>query len=148
MDTDTAGAERAELTAAWVEYLGSFDWDYAVDIGSRVPVSVAMGRRRVRCWLRALGPRAYCAVILARGRIEGRLHAHVLLGGVGRRPGTESWVKAEAWRYVGLATVQPYSPRRGVRGGMIAYRVADQDHDPGDLTLIGSLKRYVPRRRR
>jgi hypothetical protein len=148
MDPDTAATDRAGLTAAWVEYLGSFDWDYAVDIGFRVPVRVATGRRRVRCWLRALGPRAYAAVILARGRIEGRLHAHVLLGGVGRRPGTESWVKAKAWRYVGRAVVQPYSPRVGPRGGMIAYRVADQDHDPGDLTLLGQLRRYRPRRRR
>ena len=136
------------VTAAWVDWLGRMDWDYAVDLTFRVPTSVARGRRKVRRWLRALGSKAYGAAIFARGRIGGRWHAHVLLGGVGRKPGTEAAIRSQAWRYCGRTTVEPYSPRKGPRGGMIQYRVADQDHDLGELTLMGAPRPYHPRRRR
>jgi hypothetical protein len=140
-------ASSQSQRAAWATYLQTMDWDFAADLSFRWPVSTARARRAVTQWVRGISSRAFAAVILAKGRVEGRLHCHVLLGGIGRRPRPAVAIRLVRWRY-GWAALTPYSPRSGPRGGMIRYRVVVQDCDPNEITLVGEPLAYRPRLRR
>lgn len=128
----------AARRAAWARWLRTFRWSYFATPTFRHPVSEHAARRAVAAWLDALGPRVYAAVTVERGRVEGRLHAHVLLGGLSRRPGAEVALQ-RSWPRGRLA-VAPY---RG-SGGAARYLCKN---DPDAVDLLGTPKLYRPRRR-
>ena len=150
-DDDAARwADTRRLREGWIGWLKTIRWAYAVDVTFTTPVAQAQVRRAVRRWLRTLGTEVYGVVIPAVGK-GGRLHGHVLVGGVARTPVVEG-AMVKAWgqgriRGRGRITVKPYTPKPGPRGGVVRYRIDDQDHDPADITLIGTPLPYKPRPR-
>jgi hypothetical protein len=145
---DEEGAARARearrLRNEWIGWLETFRWAYAVDVSFRTEVSAAQVRRAVRRWLRGLGRHAYGVVIPAVGD-GGRVHGHVLVGGVARTP-TVREAMVTTWGR-GLITVASYTPKRGACGGLVRYRIMHQDHDPGEIMLFGKPLPYKPRKR-
>jgi len=70
------GRHCREAMARW---LRTFRWSFVATPTFRQPVSEAAARWAVAAWLAPLGPAVYAAVAVERGRVEGRVHAHVLV---------------------------------------------------------------------
>lgn len=129
-----AVAQRREAMSRW---LRGFRWSFFATPTFRWPVSEQAARRAVADWLAPLGPKVYAAVAVERGRLEGGLHAHVLLGGLPRRAGAEVALQL-GWRR-GRIAVERY---RG-RGGAACYLCKD----PDSVELLGIPQAYRPRKR-
>jgi hypothetical protein len=136
----SSAEEHAALAArrdAMARWLRGFRWSYFATPTFRWPVGEDAARRAVAEWLGPLGPQVYAAVAVERGRVEGRLHAHVLLGGLPRRAGADVALRL-GWQR-GHIVVQPY---RG-RGGAARYLCKD----PEAVELVGTPQPYHARRR-
>lgn len=148
LDEEAEHAALAQRREAMARWLRGFRWSFFATPTFRWPVSEDAARRSVAEWVGALGPRVYAAVAVERGRVsageavegwcvDGRLHAHVLLGGLRRRAGADAALRL-GWRR-GRIVVQPY---RG-RGGAAWYLCKD----PAGVDLLGTPQPYRPRTR-
>lgn len=124
---------------AWARWLRGFHWSYFATPTFRLPVSEQAARQAVAQWLAPLGPKVYAAVAVERGRVEGRIHAHVLLGGLPRRQGADVALRL-GWGGRGRIAIEPY---RG-RGGAARYLCKQ----PDAVDLLGTPQLYRPRHRR
>jgi hypothetical protein len=140
-----------KVTAAWVEWLRSLDWQYFSTLSFGYPVQPSQARRAVEEWLapptqpdpvdeglpEAPRPQAYAALGLQRGPVGGLIHVHALVGGVRRVPLTETHLRGR-WRK-GDALVEGYRPRLGG----VEYMVRQADV----IELVGTPVPYRLRRR-
>ena len=109
---------NADLTEAHGEWLNTFAWNWLVTGTFRYPVSSIACSRAVRQYmeaLRAVAAAPYCAWMSERHR-DGRLHAHLLVGGVNmvshrchRLAAACIGCGTHCWRH-GLADVRVYDP--------------------------------------
>ena len=101
-----------ELTAAWGDWLGDFEWTHASTLTFRDPHTLEAARRTVRRHLRDLARRAHCKVewfwIMER-TYRGHVHVHSLVD----TPLSAANVR-ESWQG-GRAKVERYDPERGWR---------------------------------
>ena len=133
LDTQHSTAP-VELREAWARWLRSLRWSYVATPTFRRPVSEAAARRAVAQWLAPLGKSVYAAVAVERGRVEGRVHAHVLLGGLARREGVDVALRL-GWGTRGRITIAPYHGR----GGAARYLCKD---GPDAVELLGDVRPY------
>lgn len=126
-------ATPVQQREAWARWLRTFRWSFFATPTFRLPVSEPAARRAVAEWLAPLGPGVYAAVAVERGRVEGRLHAHVLLGGVPRRDGAEVALRL-GWGDRGCITIKAYHGR----GGACRYLCKD----PNAVELLGEPRPY------
>jgi len=129
------------LKDAYASWLGGFTWDFFVTPTFRYPKTQAQAIAAVREWLASKEPDVYAVVAYERGVLGGRLHCHVLIGGIGRHPLKQLHL-AQSWRY-GIVDVEPFNAgREGIR------YMLDYADDPDGLELIGTPHEFKPRRRR
>lgn len=125
-----------DLAVAWITWLRTFRWDWFVTCAFGHPTSPTRALSAVREWLRPCGPTVYSAVGLQRGPYGDQLHVHALVGGIGRHPLRESFLR-ETWRR-GSLDLRGYSPAKGG----IEYLVRQADA----VELLGTPVPYRPRR--
>jgi hypothetical protein len=130
----------AHLAQAFASWLQGMRWDFFATPTFRYPTSQAVAMSAVKHWLASKGPRAYAAVAYERGPLGGRLHCHVLVGGVGRSALQRQHL-LRSWRH-GMIKVEAYRPHLPA-----ARYVCEYADDPEGLEILGSPQRYRPRRR-
>jgi len=128
------GPTADAVKAGWIEWARSRRWDFFTTPTFAKPTSAARALATVTEWLRPL-PKAYAVVGLQRGPAGGLVHVHALLGGIGRHPLRETFLRG-SWRH-GNLDLKRYTP---LKGG-IEYLVRQAD----TLELIGTPTRYRPR---
>lgn len=136
LDRGVPYGDVPEVGAAWVTWLRTFRWDWFATCAFGHPTSPARALSAVEDWLRPLGPRTYAAVGLQTGPQGDRLHVHAVIGGTGRHPLRESFLR-ESWRR-GSLDLKGYGPAKGG----IEYLVR-QAHA---IELVGTPVPYRPRR--
>lgn len=139
--------------AAWANWLRGIKWDWFVTLayrGAAGGVSAGRVKHDAAEWLdalRASAPKAYAVVVVEAGDHFGGWHAHVLIGGLGAHPSWETTL-VNTWRPHGHAHVVRYDPAKDpkheIKKGVVPYLRKQVD---AELEIVGTLKRYRPRRR-
>ena len=121
-----------ELTAAWGDWLGEFEWTHATTLTFRHPRTVEAARREVQRHLRDLAHRVQKKVdwfwTMERTH-QGHVHIHTLVDA----PLSAAEVR-QSWKG-GRAKVEPYEPDRGWR-----YYISKEIGDAVDDCDLSSRK--------
>ena len=133
---DGASPRDRRLTEGWVCWLRTMDWDWFCTPTFKHPVTPAQALGAIERWLRLL-PDAYAAVGLQRGPMGDRLHVHAMIGGTGRHPLRETYLRG-SWRR-GNLHLDGFHPVKGA----VEYLVRQAD----EIELIGQPRPYRLRRR-
>jgi hypothetical protein len=129
----------AEVKAAWERWLREIHWAYWVTGTFARPHGPAAATATVERWLAPLSPGVYAAIGIQWGPTAERLHVHMLVGGIRRRPLTATALRGR-WIKSGHVQVEGYRP---CKGG-VEYLVRQAD----EIELIGTQpKPYRPNRR-
>ncbi len=124
------------VAKAWTAWLRSMRWDYFATCTWAKPVLPHHAVAAVTGWLQPL-PRSYAAVGVQRGPHAAKYHAHVLVGGIGRHPLTETLLRG-SWIRSGHLYLVGYSPLRGA----VEYVCGQAT----EIEIVGAPVTYRPRR--
>jgi hypothetical protein len=137
--------ERRRLADEWGRYLSAFHWNLYLKPTFRTPVSGEYARGAGVELVKSMGEKAYGVVAWGEGSVGGRMHIHLLIGGVvegkARSTGFDRtlWYAKKVralWRH-GVVKSEPYNPRLG------AAKYLPWKHE---LELVGEPKRHRVRR--
>jgi len=126
----------AAVAGAWVEWLRTMRWDFFATCTWEKPVAPHHVVAAVIRWLQPL-PAAYGTIGVQRGPHAAKVHAHVLIGGIGRHPLRETLLRG-SWIRAGHVNLVGYSPLKG--GVEYLCRQADE------IEIIGTPLPFRPRR--
>lgn len=132
---------RETYPEAAERFMGRYAWQIYSTPTWRQPISFHRARHDVSEFFSHFGKPAFAYVAYERGRLGGRIHAHLLLGGLSGSIALGSGYKL--WRH-GQIEWEPYKRR----GGAARYVWKDAKDAPETGGFIGTTpRRLYPRKR-
>ena len=135
-----------EAKEAREAYLSTRRWQLYFILSFANPVSEEYARQKGIAFAERLGPNAYAAVCWGEGTVGGRLHVHVLAGGIwtGHMPSRHKalWIGqiAKRWKHGQVVKAEGFDPQLG---NLTSYL---PDHH--EMEIVGTPKRYRVRHKR
>lgn len=139
IETYDEGAERLLDRWAWQVY-ATPTW--------RHPVSRWSAQRGIHAFLPRFGDQAFAYVAYERGKLGGRIHVHMLIGGLNsfaQARGNVLWQWRRGKPIPGHGDIKWERYRR--HGGAAAYVMKDAQFEPEVEEFFGPLRRLYPRKR-
>jgi len=125
-----------------------WDWQIYATATTRYPVSRQRFQRDVREFVSRFGEDAFCYAAFERGKAGGRIHGHMLIGGLNafaRKRGYDLWRLNRGRPAPGHGDIKWERYRR--HGGAAPYVMKDAQTEPETGEFIGTPRRRCPRKR-
>lgn len=125
---------------AKASYLSTRTWQLYFILSFANAVSEEYARQKGIAFAERLGPNAYAAVCWGEGTVGGRLHVHLLAGGIwtGHMPPRHKalWIGqiAKRWKHGQVVKSEGFDPRRG--------NLASYLPDHHQIEIVGTPKRH------
>lgn len=128
--------------------LDRYHWVIYCTATFRHPVSLERFRRDAHEFIPRFGDQAFAYVAYERGKLGGRFHGHMLIGGLNRfarKRGYDLWRLNRGRQIPGHGDIKWERYRR--HGGAAPYVMKDAQTEPETGEFIGNPRRLCPRKR-
>jgi hypothetical protein len=132
-------SHRESYSDAAARFMERYGWDIYCTPTWRYPVTLSRARRDIREFVTRFGDQSFAYATYETGRLGGRIHAHLSLGGLNRIAQSRG---NRLWRY-GQIKWEPYI--RGGGAGRYLWKNAKDQPETGEF--LGMPRRAHPRKR-